>query len=64
VERGDAHPFIEVQAVRIRAVRAYAGIKVELVASEALGLVDHPVHQLACMTLAAMLRPSREVIAI
>src|SRR5712692_6205025 len=64
VERRDAHPLVEVQAVGVRAVRADAGIKVELVAAEALGLIDHPVHQLARVTLAAMLEPRCEVIAV
>src|SRR5260370_23728218 len=39
-------------------------MKVERVAAEGVGLIDHPVHQLACVTLAAMLGPSREVIAV
>src|SRR4029077_16002942 len=64
VERRDAHPLVEIQAMGVRAVRAHSGIEVKLVASEPFGLVDHPVQQLACVTLAPMLRTSREVIAV
>jgi enoyl-CoA hydratase len=64
VVRGDAHPLVEVQPVRVGAVRTDPGIEVELIAVEALGLVDHPVHQLARVPLASMLESRAQVIAI
>src|SRR5216683_5190926 len=64
MERCDAHPLVEIQAVGVGAVGPRPGIQVELVAVEALGLVDEPVHELACVALAPMLEPRAEVVAV
>src|SRR4051812_7171646 len=64
VVRRDPEPAVEVEPVRVHALRPDGRIEVELTASGPIRLVDQPVEQAAGVTTAARVGPGREVVHV
>src|SRR5918996_2948916 len=64
VVRRDPQACIEVEPVGVRALRADSRVEVQLVAAEAMRLLEAPVEQGSAVAAAARIREGREVVDV
>src|SRR3989440_5193228 len=60
----DRQPMIQVQAMRVEALRCRAGVEVQLVAAEPAAFLNQPVEQRAGVALTAGVGERREVVDV